>query len=108
MQDSDCCVFMGSNMAENHPVAFRWPMKAKLKGAKLIHVDPRFTRTSAMCDIYAPIRAGSDIALLGGLINHVIHSERWNKEQFSEDALEANTERPNDPPHAKVCSSTKR
>ena len=53
-------------MAECHPVAFRWPMKAKvLNGAKLIHVDPRFTRTSAMCDIYAPIRAGSDIAFLG-------------------------------------------
>jgi formate dehydrogenase major subunit len=82
MGDSDCCVFMGSNMAENHPVAFRWPMKAKLKGAKLIHVDPRFTRTSAMCDIYAPLRAGSDIAFLGGLINYVLNSERWNKEPF--------------------------
>ena len=83
MADSDCCVFMGSNMAENHPVAFRWPMKAKVEhGATLIHVDPRFTRTSAMCDIYAPIRAGSDIAFLGGLINYVIHSERWNQEPF--------------------------
>jgi formate dehydrogenase major subunit len=78
---------MGSNMAENHPVAFRWPMKAKLKGAKLIHVDPRFTRTSAMCDIYAPIRAGSDIAFLGGLVNYVINSERWNREQFFQDFL---------------------
>jgi formate dehydrogenase major subunit len=87
MADSDCCVFMGSNMAENHPVAFRWPMKAKLKGAKLIHVDPRFTRTSAMCDIYAPIRAGSDIAFLGGLINYVINSERWQKETFFQDFL---------------------
>ena len=87
MADSDCCVFMGSNMAENHPVAFRWPMKAKLKGAKLIHVDPRFTRTSAMCDIYAPIRAGSDIAFLGGLINYVINNERWNTEQFFQDFL---------------------
>jgi len=87
MQDSDCVVFMGSNMAENHPVAFRWPMKAKVNGAKLIHVDPRFTRTSAMCDIYAPIRAGSDIAFLGGLINYVINNERWNKEQFFQDFL---------------------
>jgi len=73
---------MGSNMAENHPVAFRWPMKAKLKGAKLIHVDPRFTRTSAMCDIYAPLRAGSDIAFLGGLIHYVLASERFNSEPF--------------------------
>src|SRR2546423_1172587 len=53
MADSDCVVVMGSNMAENHPVAFRWPMQAKVNGAKLIHVDPRFTRTSAMADIYA-------------------------------------------------------
>ena len=87
MQDSDCIVFMGSNMAENHPVAFRWPMKAKANGAKLIHVDPRFTRTSAMCDIYAPIRAGADIAFLGGLVNYVINNERWNKEQFFQDFL---------------------
>lgn len=73
---------MGSNMAECHPVAFRWPMKARLNGAKLIHVDPRFTRTSANCDIHAPIRAGSDVAFLGGLVNHVINSERWNRDPF--------------------------
>jgi formate dehydrogenase major subunit len=83
MEDSDCVVIMGSNMAENHPVAFRWPMKAKVEhGAKLIHIDPRFTRTSAVADIYAPIRAGSDIALLGGLIRHVINSPRWNTDPF--------------------------
>src|SRR2546425_9008786 len=62
MADSDCIVIQGSNMAECHPVAFRWPMQAKLKGATLIHVDPRFTRTSAVADIHAPIRAGSDVA----------------------------------------------
>jgi formate dehydrogenase major subunit len=74
---------MGSNMAENHPVAFRWPMAAKVEhGAKLIHVDPRFTRTSAVADIYAPVRAGSDIAFLGGVIRHVINSERWNSDPF--------------------------
>ncbi len=83
MADSDCVVVMGSNMAENHPVAFRWPMQAKVEhGAKLIHVDPRFTRTSAVADIYAPVRAGSDIAFLGGIIRHVIESERWNKDPF--------------------------
>ncbi len=76
---------MGSNMAECHPVAFRWPMKAKLNGAKLIHVDPRFTRTSAVADLHVPIRAGSDIAFLGGLINYVVHSERWNKDPFFKD-----------------------
>ncbi len=83
MEDSDCIVVMGSNMAENHPVAFRWPMSAKVKhGAKLIHVDPRFTRTSAVADIYAPLRAGTDIAFLGGLVRHVIESERWNTDPF--------------------------
>jgi formate dehydrogenase major subunit len=88
MELSDCVVFQGSNMAECHPVAFRWPMKAKTEhGAKLIHVDPRFTRTSAMCDLYAPIRAGSDIAFLGGLINYVIKSERWNKDPFFREYL---------------------
>ncbi len=83
MRDSDCIVVMGSNMAENHPVAFRWPMAAKVEhGAKIIHVDPRFTRTSAVADIYAPVRAGSDIAFLGGIIHHVINSERWNTDPF--------------------------
>jgi len=57
-------------------------MKAKLNGAKLIHVDPRFTRTSAVADLHVPIRAGSDIAFLGGLINYVIHSPRWNTDPF--------------------------
>src|SRR5512138_2563633 len=70
-------MIMGSNMAECHPVAFRWPMKAKEKGAKVIHVDPRFTRTSAMADLHAPIRPGSDIAFLGGLIRYVIEEDKW-------------------------------
>ena len=88
MAQSDCIVFEGSNMAECHPVAFRWPMKAKVEhGAKLIHVDPRFTRTSAMCDLYAPIRAGSDIAFLGGLINYVINNERWKTDTFFREYL---------------------
>ena len=71
---------MGSDMAECHPVAFRWVMKAKEKGAKLIHIDPRFTRTSAVSDIYVPIRAGSDITFLGGLINWVIQNEKYFKD----------------------------
>lgn len=68
---------MGSNMAENHPVAFRFLVEARRRGATLIHVDPRFTRTSALCDIYAPIRAGTDIAFLGGLIRHVLENDLW-------------------------------
>src|ERR1700687_1077496 len=82
MLDSDCVVIQGSNMAENHPVAFRWPMQAKLRAPKLIHVDPRFTRTSAVANIHAPIRSGSDVAFLGGLVNHVLQSERWNTDPF--------------------------
>jgi formate dehydrogenase major subunit len=74
---------MGSNMAECHPVAFRWPLKAKTDhGAVLMHVDPRFTRTSAHCNIHVQIRAGTDIAFLGGLINQVINNERWNSDPF--------------------------
>jgi len=71
---------MGSNMAENHPVGFRWPMKAREKGATIIHVDPRFTRTSAAANLYVPIRSGSDIAFLGGLINYVLKHDKWFKE----------------------------
>ncbi|MDQ6829194.1 MAG: formate dehydrogenase subunit alpha [Gemmatimonadota bacterium] len=71
---------MGSNFAECHPVGFRWAMKAKERGAKLMHVDPRFTRTSAMCDTHVAIRSGSDIAFLGGLVNYIIAHDRWFKE----------------------------
>src|SRR5438094_4635365 len=67
-------------MAECHPVGFQWVMEAKRRGAKIIHVDPRFTRTSAMADVWVPIRAGTDIAFLGGLINHIIQNERYFKE----------------------------
>jgi formate dehydrogenase major subunit len=79
---SNAILIEGSNMAECHPVAFRWVMQAKLKGAKVMHADPRFTRTTAVSDVYAPVRAGSDIAFLGGIINYVINSERWNTEPF--------------------------
>jgi formate dehydrogenase major subunit len=64
-------------MAENHPVGFQWVMEAKERGAKIIHVDPRFTRTSAVSDLHVPIRAGTDIAFLGGVINYIFENERW-------------------------------
>jgi formate dehydrogenase major subunit len=64
-------------MAEAHPVGFRWVMKAKERGARIIHVDPRFSRTSQLADLHVPIRAGSDIAFLGGLIRHVIETESY-------------------------------
>ena len=81
LQNADCILIQGSNMAEAHPVGFRHPMIAKEKnGATLIHVDPRFTRTSALCDIYAPIRPGTDIAFLGGLIRYVLENEKYFEE----------------------------
>ncbi len=67
-------------MAECHPVGFRWVMEAKNRGATIIHVDPRFSRTSAVADLHVPIRAGTDIAFLGGLIHYVIENERWFKD----------------------------
>jgi formate dehydrogenase major subunit len=67
-------------MAEAHPVGFRWAMKARERGAKLIHVDPRYSRTSAVSDLHVPIRAGTDIAFLGGLIRHVLETESYFKE----------------------------
>ena len=67
-------------MAEAHPVGFRWTMKARERGAKVIHVDPRYSRTSAMADRHVPIRAGSDIAFLGGLINWVLTHNREFRE----------------------------
>ncbi len=67
-------------MAEAHPVGFQWVAEAKARGAKVIHVDPRFTRTSAVADKHIAIRAGSDVVLLGALINHVISNDLWFKE----------------------------
>jgi formate dehydrogenase major subunit len=64
-------------MAECHPVGFQWVMEAKARGATIIHVDPRFTRTSAVADLHVPLRAGTDIAFLGGIIHHVLANERY-------------------------------
>ncbi len=76
LANSDCILIMGSNMAECHPVGFQWVMEAKLKGATVIHVDPRFSRTSAVADVFVPIRAGSDIAFLGAVVNHILQNGR--------------------------------
>src|ERR1700681_75951 len=77
LSNSDVIVIQGSNMAEAHPVGFQWVMEAKARGAKIIHVDPRFSRTSAVADLHVPIRAGADIAFVGGLINYVLSSEKY-------------------------------
>ncbi|MFD7919320.1 formate dehydrogenase [Streptomyces sp. NPDC059740] len=72
LQHADCIVIEGSNFAEAHPVGFQWVMEAKARGATVVHVDPRYSRTSALADLYVPLRAGTDIALLGGIIRHVL------------------------------------
>ncbi|TDB95079.1 formate dehydrogenase [Actinomadura sp. 7K534] len=77
LQNADCIVIQGSNMAECHPVGFQWVMEAKARGAKLIHVDPRYTRTSAVSDAHVPLRAGTDIAFLGGIINYVLENDKY-------------------------------
>jgi formate dehydrogenase major subunit len=71
---------MGSSMAENHPVGFQWVVAAREHGAKIIHVDPRFSRTSAMADYWLPLRPGTDIAFLGGVINYVITNNKYFRE----------------------------
>ena len=71
---------MGSNMAEQHPVGFQWVIEAKERGAKVIHVDPRFTRTSAMADMHVPIRPGTDLAFLGGIVNYIFERDAWFRE----------------------------
>ncbi|MFE4543610.1 formate dehydrogenase [Arthrobacter sp. NPDC056727] len=80
LQRADCILIQGSNFAEAHPVGFQWVMEAKERGAKIIHVDPRFSRTSALADTFVPIRAGTDIAFLGGLVNWVITHEAYFRE----------------------------
>ena len=80
LQNADVIVNMGSNMAENHPIAFRFVVEAQRRGATFIHVDPRFTRTSALADIHATIRPGTDIAFLGGLIHYILERDLWFRE----------------------------
>jgi formate dehydrogenase major subunit len=74
LQNSDVITIMGSNMAENHPVGFQWVLEARERGARVFHIDPRFTRTSAMATDWIQIRAGSDIAFLGGVANYILQN----------------------------------
>jgi formate dehydrogenase major subunit len=84
IKNSDCIMIIGSNPADNHPISFKWVTAAMENGAKLIHVDPRFTNTSAKADIYAPLRPGTDIAFIGGLINYILEKKLYNKEYIVE------------------------
>ena len=84
IKNADVILIMGSNAAENHPIAFKWVEAAKERGATLISVDPRYTRTSAMADLYAPLRSGTDIVFLGGMINYAIQRGRIHRSYISE------------------------
>jgi formate dehydrogenase major subunit len=81
IKNADMMLIMGGNPAENHPCGFKWVIEAKrTRNAKLIVVDPRFTRTASVSDLFCQIRAGSDIAFLGGLINYAIQNNRIAKD----------------------------
>jgi formate dehydrogenase major subunit len=81
IKNTDMMLIMGGNPAENHPCGFKWPVEAKLhRNAKMIVVDPRFTRTATQADLFLQIRAGADIAFLGGLINYAIQNNRLAKD----------------------------
>ncbi len=81
IRNADVILVMGSNPAENHPISMKWVSKAReQRGAKLIVVDPRFTRTAAKADLYAPMRSGTDIAFLGGMIKYILNNNLYFKE----------------------------
>ena len=88
LQHAKVILIEGSNAAENHSMSMKWVMKAKKNGAIIIHVDPRYTRTSKIADIYAQIRPGTDIAFLGAIINYIIEEKKYDK-QFIDDHTNA-------------------
>jgi formate dehydrogenase-N alpha subunit len=83
IRNADCIMVIGSNAAENHPISFKWVTEAMERGAKLISVDPRFTRTSSKADIYAPLRSGTDIAFIGGMINYILNDMDRNPDNYN-------------------------
>jgi len=84
IKNADVIMIMGSNAAENHPISFKWVEKAIENGATLISVDPRFTRTSSKAHIYAPLRSGTDIAFLGGMVKYILDNDLYHKEYVAE------------------------
>jgi formate dehydrogenase major subunit len=83
-KNADVILVMGGNPAENHPISMKWIMRARERGAKLVVVDPRFTRTAAKADVYAPLRSGTDIAFLGGMIKYIIDNGLWFREYVAQ------------------------
>ena len=83
MANADVVMIMGSNAAANHPVTSRWIEKTKERGAVILSVDPRYTRTSAYADVYARLRSGTDIAFVGGMINYALQKDTIQKEDVT-------------------------
>ena len=80
LKNADVILVMGANPASNHPISMKWIMRAKQRGATLICVDPRYTQTAAVSDLYAPIRSGTDIVFLGGMINYLLSNDLYFRE----------------------------
>ena len=81
IKNADLVLIMGGNAAEAHPCGFKWVTEAKAHNkARLIVVDPRFTRSASVADVYAPLRAGTDIAFLGGVINYLLTNDKIQRE----------------------------
>ena len=81
IKNTDLVLAMGGNPAENHPCGFKWVVEAqKIRNAKLVVVDPRFTRTAAVADFYAQLRPGTDIAFLNGIIRYAIETKRYHED----------------------------
>src|SRR4030042_4301955 len=83
IKNAACIMIIGSNAAENHPISFKWITEAMSKGAKLISVDPRYTKSSAKADIFARIRSGTDIAFIGGMILYILEDMRKNPANYN-------------------------
>ena len=84
IQNANAILIMGGKAAENHPISFKWVLKAQDKGATVMHVDPVFGRTSARADFHVPLRSGTDIAFLGGMISYILEHEKYFKEYVTE------------------------
>ena len=84
MLNADVVLIMGGNPAEDHPIAMNWLARAKEQGTYILHVDPRFNRTSSIADVFAKLRSGTDIAFVGGMINYAIEHNRIQEEYVRE------------------------
>ncbi|OIO00934.1 MAG: formate dehydrogenase-N subunit alpha [Desulfovibrionaceae bacterium CG1_02_65_16] len=84
IKNSNAVLIMGSNAAEHHPISFKWVLRARDNGAKIIHVDPKFSRTSARSDLHVPLRSGTDIAFLGGMMRYILEKNLYQKQYVTE------------------------